>query len=70
MGFSAVSLLAPLVSAAKDKDKEKVWTKVDLPVRETLFDISFDPSKPTHGWLVGAKVGNNITTSRNQLFNF
>ena len=33
----------------------KVWEKVDLGTRETLFDISFDPQKPEHGWLVGAK---------------
>lgn len=32
-----------------------IWEKIPLPVRETLFDISFDPSKPDHGWLVGAK---------------
>lgn len=37
---------------AKDK---AIWTKIGLPIKETLFDISFDPSKPEHGWLVGAK---------------
>ena len=42
----------PSISFAKDK---KVWQKVDLPIRETLFDISFDPAKPEHGWLVGVK---------------
>ena len=54
VGLSVASLASPLVSFAKDKDK--VWSKIDLQIRETLFDISFDPSKPAHGWLVGAKV--------------
>jgi len=54
VGFSVASLASPLVSFAKDK--EKVWSKVDLQIKDTLFDISFDPSKPAHGWLVGAKV--------------
>ena len=44
LGLSAVS--------AKDN---VVWKKIDLPIRETLFDISFDPANPDHGWLVGAK---------------
>jgi photosystem II stability/assembly factor-like uncharacterized protein len=35
--------------------ESKVWEKIELPVRETLFDIAFDSSKPEHGWLVGAK---------------
>jgi len=52
-GLSVASLASPLISNAKDS--VKIWSKVDLPVRETLFDISFDPSKPTHGWVVGAK---------------
>lgn len=47
-GFS----LSSLPVGAKDK---LTWKKVDLPVRETLFDITFDPAKPEHGWLVGAK---------------
>jgi len=51
VGLSAISL-AGLKANAKDK---VVWTKVDLPTSETLFDISFDSSKPEHGWLVGAK---------------
>ena len=33
----------------------KRWTKIDVPLRETLFDISFDKNKPEHGWIVGAK---------------
>lgn len=39
-------------SLAKDK---LIWNQISLPTKETLFDISFDPSKPEHGWLVGAK---------------
>ncbi len=45
-------LVASQSSSAKDK---LLWNQVPLPVKETLFDISFDPSKPDHGWLVGAK---------------
>ena len=33
----------------------KAWEKVELGTKETLFDIAFDPNKPEHGWLVGAK---------------
>ena len=40
------------LASAKDV---KRWTKVDVPLRETLFDISFDKDKPEHGWIVGAK---------------
>merc|ERR1711968_246585 len=29
--------------------------KVDLPAKETLFDITFDAKRPEHGWLIGAK---------------
>jgi photosystem II stability/assembly factor-like uncharacterized protein len=50
---SAVVSGAPAAAMAREKDL--TWKKVDLPVRETLFDISFDPSKPEHGWVVGAK---------------
>ena len=49
--FSNV-LSFPSIVSAKDK---KVWEKVELPIKETLFDISFDPVKPEHGWLVGVK---------------
>jgi hypothetical protein len=41
--------------SAQARDKP-VWKKIDLPVQETLFDVSFDPSNPEHGWLVGARV--------------
>lgn len=47
-----IETLNVLKSNAKDK---LIWKKVDLPTRETLFDISFDPKNPSHGWLVGAK---------------
>lgn len=43
---------SPFPAAAKEIAN---WQKVDLPVRETLFDISFDSSKPLHGWIVGSK---------------
>jgi len=47
-----ISSLSPATANAKDK---VIWEKIDLSLRETLFDISFDPKKPDHGWLVGAK---------------
>lgn len=53
--MTAVGLNAALPSLASARASAKVWEKVELPVRETLFDISFDPSRPEHGWLVGAK---------------
>jgi photosystem II stability/assembly factor-like uncharacterized protein len=52
--LSAAVFTAATPSSAQAKDKT-VWKKVELPTRETLFDISFDPVKPEHGWLVGAK---------------
>ena len=52
------SLVSPPAASAKDP---KIWEKVDLPVKDTLFDITFDPKKPEHGWLVGAK-GNFFET--------
>ena len=44
--------VSPSVAYGKDKI---YWKKVDLPIKETLFDISFDPTKQNHGWLVGSK---------------
>ena len=49
---SVTSTMAPSAASAKDA---KVWEKVDLPVKETLFDVTFDVKKPEHGWLIGAK---------------
>ena len=49
---TTAAVAGALPSLAKDK---AVWQKVELPIRETLFDITFDPAKPDHGWLVGAK---------------
>lgn len=57
-GASAVSLLSTrsnsFIPSAGAKDSI-IWKKVELPIKETLFDISFDPSNNDHGWLVGAK---------------
>ena len=56
LGVTSAALLASIPTVANAKDeKKKTWVKVELPMRETLFDISFDPTKPEHGWLVGAK---------------
>ena len=49
---SVTSTMAPSAASAKNP---KVWEKVDLPVKETLFDVTFDVKKPEHGWLIGAK---------------
>ena len=42
----------PRISEAKETGK---WKKVELPFKETFFDITFDHKKPDHGWIVGAK---------------
>lgn len=48
----AASVVAGGVAAAKEK---VIWSKINLPIKETLFDITFDSLKPEHGWLIGAK---------------
>ena len=48
----AASVAASSIAAAKDK---VIWSKINLPIKETLFDITFDSLKPEHGWLIGAK---------------
>jgi photosystem II stability/assembly factor-like uncharacterized protein len=48
----AASVLGAMPAAAKG---DKRWKKVEVPFKETLFDISFDKDKPDHGWIVGAK---------------
>merc|ERR1711871_148922 len=48
----ATSVLSSLPASAKG---DRRWNKVEVPLRETLFDISFDKDKPDHGWIVGAK---------------
>jgi hypothetical protein len=59
-----------MLTVANAKEvKKKTWEKVELPIRETLFDISFDPSKPDHGWLVGAK-GTFLETFDNGIYIF
>eukprot|EP01041_Mallomonas_annulata_P011861 gene11861-24854_t len=54
MALAASATVTSFPSVVNAKDK-KVWEKVELPIKETLFDISFDPAKPEHGWLVGVK---------------
>ena len=34
---------------------KKMWEQIDVGTKDTLFDITFDPSKPDHGWVVGSK---------------
>ena len=45
---TATSLVAPAQAAAT-----QLWTKVDLPFEDTLYDVDFDSE--THGYLVGAR---------------
>lgn len=52
---TTASLLASMPFAVKAANQKRIWQKVDLPTRETIFDLSFDPSNPEHGWLIGAK---------------
>jgi len=58
LGILSASILgaafgSPIAALAKDTKRQ--WEKIELPTKETVFDISFDPQKPEHGWLVGAK---------------
>lgn len=69
LGAAAVAAVS-MPGAARARDKPQ-WQKVALPVRDTLFDIAFDKSKPLHGWVVGSKGtfletfdGGNTWTSR------
>lgn len=56
LGLSTASIISSLASPLVAQAKEKaIWTKVDLGIKDTLFDISFDPKNADHGWLVGAK---------------
>lgn len=50
--LACISILGHKSSAAS---RDRNWEQVQLPVKETLFDMCFDPVKPTHGWIVGAK---------------
>lgn len=54
-GVVSAAIAAVATSLPVNARDKLTWTKVELPVRETLFDISFDPTKPEHGWLVGSK---------------
>jgi len=49
---SVISVSKSTFASAKDK---LIWSKINLPIKETLFDITFDSLKPEHGWLIGAK---------------
>jgi len=49
--LTATTLMPEAAFAAKST----AWKQVDLGISETLYDISFDPSDKTHGYVVGAK---------------
>lgn len=48
----ASSIINPKISLAR---ANRNWEKMALPVKDTLFDITFDPASPSHGWIVGTK---------------
>jgi photosystem II stability/assembly factor-like uncharacterized protein len=56
---SALAVLSlaeiPFGKSEVNAAERRKWEKCQLPTQETLFDITFDPTNPTHGWLVGAK---------------
>jgi len=54
LGVTAATFASPCSFTVHARDP-LIWKKVDLPIKETLFDISFDPANADHGWLVGAK---------------
>lgn len=54
LGAFGATLLGNAKPAAAKGDKKK-WDRVPLDTSNTLFDISFDPAKPEHGWVVGSK---------------
>lgn len=58
IGTLGTTLLSSAISGSNNfivRADDKKWKKVELPIRETLFDITFDPSNPEHGWLIGSK---------------
>jgi len=70
LGVASSSIVTGSSKIAYAKGKE-VWSQVQLPTTETLFDISFDKDKPDHGWIVGGKStfletfdGGNTWTTR------
>ncbi|KAJ8902308.1 hypothetical protein NDN08_006715 [Rhodosorus marinus] len=42
------------------------WSRVELPFEGTLFDLSFIPQEPSHGWLIGTKGSVFETTDYGQ----
>ena len=54
VSVTSAAFLSALPTAARAAGK-KTWEKVQLDIKDTLFDITFDPSKPEHGWVVGSK---------------
>lgn len=50
--YLGAAVAMPIIVRAKEK---KIWQKIDLPTKDTIFDINFDPKRPEHGWLIGAK---------------
>lgn len=50
--LTAAGGVSPAASSAAEAGK---WRKIDVGTSETLFDVSFDPSEPDHGMMVGAK---------------
>lgn len=59
--FSALLLVASNISdphpaySASQALAPPPWMQVDIPSESTLFDLSFSPTDPSHGFLVGTK---------------
>lgn len=43
-----------LASSAR-AEQVSAWEQIPLPVATVLYDITFDPSEPDHGLVVGAQ---------------
>lgn len=50
---SAVATAGVAVPSPAEAAASQMWTKVDLPFEDTLYDVDFDSA--THGYLVGAR---------------
>lgn len=53
-GAVAVSVSAGAAGSAQAA-QVSAWRQIELPVATVLYDITFDPSSPDHGLIVGAQ---------------
>jgi len=56
-GAAIAATMSTLSTTAMPQEAEaaasKMWTRIDVPFEDTVYDIDFD--SPTHGYLVGAR---------------